>query len=273
MDARSWTWRVILAGVALLPVVASVPAMHAQHDDRAGLKALAQRGVAGADGATVCDAVRVPAGAFRRAGVIASVAYSGRTSCSEIVVLSDTDPPEVIQRLDANGASDLSEAVQGVTRSGELLLRVPQAFSPYEGGDACTAIFPAIYQCSASQCRDVSGDQRDFYNRRIAALRREVIRLQQPGPGDDRRRQPCAQMELDKIRRLVGPDRRVGFTLAEDWMTDPSPLLRAKAVAVFADIGDTASRRYLEQMKGDADGVVADQAAVRLRILLETARR
>ena len=67
-------------------------------------------------------------------------------------------------------------------------------------------------------------------------------------------------MEMDKIARQQGSP-KTGFDRAVGWMKDPNGSLRRKArAAVFADIGDDASKKNLALLARDDDPLTAETA-------------
>jgi HEAT repeat protein len=67
-------------------------------------------------------------------------------------------------------------------------------------------------------------------------------------------------MQRDKLYRMAGSSPRAGFDAAEQWMKDPDPSMRRKAIDVFGDIADAASLMRLRELATDRDSVVAAKA-------------
>jgi hypothetical protein len=255
----------ILISLAVLAMVIGAAESFAQPSEPrlAQLKAIAEQ-VVSEKGASVCDARDLPGGAGRPPMIVASLDMSGRRFCNEIMLIRNGVPPTVVQSIQAWWANDLSTVVLDLRGTGDFELVVPQAISDYEGTRACIATFPVVYTCSASSCVDSSSQFVDFDAQELNELQRELATLQNSGPDQDTRRAPCATMEADKIRRLLGMDSRAGFETASLWMRSSDPTLREKAVAVFGDIGGAASRQGLQTLAADPDPAVALAARLHL---------
>ena len=171
------------------------------------------------------------------------------------------DPrPVILQQFDTWWLDEPASVVRDVDHDGEADLVIPRAFSLYEGAAACVASLPVAYRCSAETCTDVSTQSPGFYTDYLRQLEADLAVMLNKGPDDDTRRLPCIRMESDKAHRILGLDSRAGFELAEEWMKSADVFLRRKAVAIFADIDDAASRQHLATLVDDADVVVRNVA-------------
>jgi hypothetical protein len=251
--------------VLLAMVIGAAEGVAQQSEPRlARLKAIAEQAVSG-KGSSVCDARELPGNTGRPPMIVASLDTSGRHFCNEIVLIRNGVPPTVVQDIEAWWADDLSTVVRDLRGTGDFELVVPQAISTYQGARACIATFPVVYTCSASACVDSRSQFVDFYTQTLSELQQELATLVKKGPDQDTRRAPCATMEADKVRRLLGIDARAGFETARQWMKSSDPSLREHAVAVFADINDAASRERLKTLAADPDPGVAVTARNYLR--------
>jgi hypothetical protein len=204
----------------------------------------------------VCDARRllIPG---QGSTILASLDSSGRHFCNELVILHGN---VIVQRFDAWWVDDLSTVIRDLDHNGGLELVINQAYSPYEGATACMSVFPTVYKCQGETCIEASAQFQGHYTDYVDRLERELADLENRRLEQDVERLPCVRMEIDKAHRLLGADPTAGFALAEEWMKSKDARLRAKAVVVFSDIGDEASRQRLKVLQRDPDASVAEFA-------------
>ncbi len=173
--------------------------------------------------------------------LIVTVDVSGRRFCNNLEIISNDG---TVQHIDA-WLWDVGKAAALVVKGdGHEDLRVPQTFTDYEGANSCIAVIPIYYRFSGGKFVPAITEHAEDYQ----ALRE---RLSSSPPAD-----MCDEIEADKVNRLLG-DKTAGFSHAEAWMTSSDPLVREKAVRVFQDIGDAASKADLKVLATDKDPGVA----------------
>jgi hypothetical protein len=70
----------------------------------------------------------------------------------------------------------------------------------------------------------------------------------------------CAEIESDKLDRILGASPKAGYRRAVTWMRSADPAMRKRAARVFADIGDRVSLKRLQDLARDTDPGVAASA-------------
>ena len=168
-------------------------------------------------------------------------------------------PPVIVQEIPAWNAARVQDLLRDLDGDGNPELVVAQAFSEYEGANACVAHVPTVFTCSSGRCLGTTTDFQGYYIGELESRSRRVQDLQDSGASADGRLS-CVVMERDKLQRRLAFDARAGFQLATQWMASADPLLRKEAVAVFADIGGSESRARLEVLRQDPSGAVATSA-------------
>ena len=235
-----------------IPVNAALwPAVQGVQATLPDAKSIATEAIAGTD-TTVCDAVIVPADRSSEKHVLASVDGSGRRFCNGLLRITVTGRPTVLQTIDTWQVERVADVVSDLDQDGTNELVIPTAISDYEGAN-CIAVVPMVYTCASGKCAVAPTRFRDFYVRKASEAARRLV-------GGTPESTVCTTMERDKLLRLAGSNPRAGFDGASQWMNHPSPSLRRKAVRVFADIADDASRSHLRTLTTDRDPIVSASA-------------
>jgi hypothetical protein len=231
------------------------------------MREVAQR-IIGSD-AVVCDVATLPIKGSQSANLLASIDMSGRHFCNSIVRITLGKTPSAVQEIDAWMVETPSSMLRDLDRDGFPELLVPRSFSPYEGAQACVAVYPVVFACSGTTCAEASVRFRTFYERAARdqerALLKEMAVKETMGSDYDERGLPCMIMKYDKLRRAAGVDRLAGVDVAMKWKNSSDAFLRRKAVAIFDDINDHSTRRELELLAKDSDPLVAGYAQISLR--------
>ena len=248
------TRALIVALTCFAALAGQPPRKHPTHDEMFAMaKRLEERDL----GVTLCDVTRFPGDKRNRGDMIlAAFDSSGRLFCNDIKLLTLESVPHVAFSFnaapgsidDAGGA--LESMIVDVNHDGDVDLVVPDEWAWVGSRADCHPTWITVYQCTAQTCADASRSFTPFYERELVRLNREIAK----------RFDACRVMERDKIRRWLGSDRHAGFATAERWMRNGDRILRERAVAIFADIADAASRLRLESMTRDRDRNVAGAA-------------
>jgi hypothetical protein len=187
-------------------------------------------------------------GIFR---LIASLDVNGRHFCNNVVVIGKSGEHfDLLNNWNVWKMDDVNAALYDLNNDQHRELILSDDWSNYEG-TKCVATWQKVYQWRNGKLTDNSATFPKFYKARLKTLRTQIPHESDP---------TCDEMESDKILRYLGFSSKSGFARAMTWMKDPDESLRRKAVAVFADINDDASRKALAILKNDADPSVAAYA-------------
>jgi hypothetical protein len=182
--------------------------------------------------------------------LVASLDINGRHSCSEVVVVEKTNVHvSVINKFKAIAADNVNDMLSDIDGDNSPELIITQPWTKAETGK-CQATWKHVYKWNRDRFSDESTEFNKLYKTRLRELTNSVGRDRDP---------TCDQMEMDKIARMQGSP-RTGFDRAVGWMKDPNGSLRRKAAAVFADIGDDASKKNLALLARDNDPLTAATA-------------
>jgi hypothetical protein len=182
--------------------------------------------------------------------LVASLDTNGKHNCGEVVVIDRTDThTSVINKFKAIAADDVNDMLSDIDGDHSPELVITQPWTKAETGK-CQASWKRIFKWGRGRFEDASADFAKVYKKRLNELTNAVSRDRDP---------TCDQMEIDKIMRLQGSP-KAGFDRAVGWMKDSNGSLRRKAAAVFADIGDDASKKNLAQLARDDDPLTAETA-------------
>ena len=182
--------------------------------------------------------------------LVASLDINGRHSCSEVVVIEKTNSHAVVvNKFKAVGADNVDDMLSDIDGDHSPELIITQPWTKAETGK-CQATWKNIYKWERGRFTNESASFAKIYIKRISELANAASHDRDPA---------CDQMEMDKISRLQGSP-HAGFDRAVSWMKDPNGSLRRKAAAVFADIGDDASKKNLALLARDGDPLTAETA-------------
>jgi hypothetical protein len=203
------------------------------------------------------DASVCSAGFFQLSGstsysLIASMDYSGRHFCNEVVVINRRADSFPIQRLSAWEIDDVNDIVRDLGKNGESELVVPTSYSGYTGAE-CISTWSMVYTLQGDALVDQSASFPDFYRARLDVLN---AKIQEADDADT----TCIQMEADKIARFLGTSPNAGEDKAITWLSSADQSLRLKGIVVLADIRDDKSIVNLQHLTDDPDAIVADAA-------------
>lgn len=187
--------------------------------------------------------------------LLASIDYSGRKFCNELMVVEKSEPKFVLEKVETWHADDMGNLVQDLKNDGRKELVVRQAWSDYNGAQ-CVALWSKIYRFERGKLIDVSISFPMFYRQRLNDLAKELSSNQSESV--------CTIMEIDKINRFLGLSPTAGFARAQQWKLSSDPKIRAKAIDVFKDIKDSGSRAELTRMRHDPNQIVSEKALLAL---------
>jgi hypothetical protein len=212
------------------------------------------------------DAIVCSAGFFQLSGsasysLIASMDYSGRHFCNEVVVINRRADSFPIQRISAWEVDDVKDTVRDLGKNGESELVVPTAYSGYNGVE-CIATWSLVYKLQGDSLVDQSASFLDVYRARLDVLNAKI----QEAADEDA---TCVQMEADKIARFLGTSPNAGEDRAITWLNSADQSLRLKGIVVLADIRDDKSIVNLQHLTEDPDTIVSGAA----RLAVDTIRK
>src|SRR5215216_1307670 len=103
--------------------------------DRAAARAMVEQALLG-EGAVVCEVAVLPKSSTAPETLLASVDYSGRHFCNEVVRIRIGSTPIVLQRIETLSVDRLQDGIRGVDQDGNIEFVIPRSFSLYEGAIA-----------------------------------------------------------------------------------------------------------------------------------------
>lgn len=200
--------------------------------------------------AAVCSATFADLAGGRYYQLIASIDYSGRKFCNEVLVVQTNGNSFEMQTLPAWEVDDVNSVIRKLDGIPHVQLVLPEALTQYNGAK-CVATWPRIYEVNDDSISDASSRYLGFYAARLTALQADSG----TGAGTI-----CRDIETDKLKRVLGIADDAGFRRAEEWLKSSDIDLELKALAVFADIGNQASVDALTRSSFAPDSMVADVA-------------
>jgi hypothetical protein len=228
----------------------AIPAPDQQTPD---LGAVAERAVQ--FDAKACGAVILRGRDGGPSTIIASLDYSGRSLCGEVVRVSTKNPPVVLQRFVTSGVAEIASIVRDLDNDGNPEIVIPNQWG-YGRHARCEPIHDVIYQCDARTCSDASARFIAYYSEALDRLNIEIDRLLASGSEGEQQLAHCDAMERDRLLRFLGLDQSAGFAAAEQWMRSTDQDSKLDAVAVFKNIGDQSSKDRLQVLASDTDATV-----------------
>jgi hypothetical protein len=215
------------------------------------------------EGQRICDIARVSLVPGRPADILVSVDASGRYFCNQVLRITTTGRPRIVDYLPTWMLERVADAVADVDADGDNELVLRRHITTYEGAD-CIATTPVIYECTARTCSDTGDRHQGYLAKALETVEHERDENRRTNPQRYREGLACSIVEADKLRRRLGVDPRAGAGIAEQWMNDSDAKLRRKAVSVFEDIGDADAQRNLAVLSRDRNSSVADLARIAL---------
>ena len=230
----------LLALVALFAPLCAI-GCHGQNSD-AALRSIVEQGLSVAEGGgKICSVAQVDLSGNQTNSILASIDWGGRGFCNDVWVFRTGSNESNKQHFDAWNVEDVKKLIVALGSGRDKQLAIRRGFSQYNGA-GCVATWTAIYTERNGNLEEDSASFPAFYLQRLDLLQDRLNR----GEAEPE----CIQMEADKIRRFLGMSPTAGFDLAQRWLQSGEPALRAKGVAVFADIGDDPSKRELRKVAG-----------------------
>lgn len=212
--------------------------------------------------AHVCSVARSNLGPVDEPVLVASADYSGRLFCNAVFVIGLSGSRIWNASVDTWEEDDVSGLVKRPDSGSHNALIVRTAISDYNGGNACIATIPRIYDLKSEKLVDVSRSFPDFYRRELAARRHAS------GPSWVSDGKICSDDENDKLSRMAGISQTAGYSDAKTWMVSQNPDTRMKAADTFADIADGASLAELRVMERDPNVAVKQRVTIDLETAL-----
>jgi hypothetical protein len=235
--------------ISLLAVVAlfappCVIGCNGQNSD-AALRSFVEQQLSVAEGGgKICSVARADLSGSQTDSVLASIDWSGRGYCNDVWIFRTGSNGPSKQHFDAWNIDDVNKLIVNLGSGRERQLAIRRGYSLYNGA-GCVATWTAVYTERDGILEEDSTSFPAFYLQRLNMLQGRL----NGGEAEPE----CIQMEADKIMRFLRTSPTAGFELAQRWVQGSEPALRAKGVAVFADIGDDPSKRELRKLaNGDA---------------------
>jgi hypothetical protein len=208
------------------------------------------------------------AGFFDLAGdgkyrLVVSMDYSGRRLCNDIDIVGQNGDVQNFNGWLIETPAGLRHLVREDS-SGRKILVVDEPWSLMGGLSDCAATWTHIYAWDGRRITDVSAAHPQIYRQRLAQLNTQIAGIR---AGDDHAalESSCAIMERDRIVRSLGGPAITGLSLAEQWMSDADPGLRALAAASLGKIDLPRARHDLATLAADKVDYVALAAKMNLR--------
>src|SRR5262245_47787350 len=152
--------------------------------------------------------------------------------CNTLAVVEKGSSP-VPQVTDTWGLDDVQRSIKR-NADGSLMLVVPTALTDYEGVE-CIAVWQRLFKLQHGALVDVSTSYPRFYKARKRKVDATIAKMRQAKADTT-----CAEIEADKLDRILGASPTAGYKQAVTWMRSADPAMRKRAARVFADIGDAA---------------------------------
>jgi hypothetical protein len=237
----NWQATTQLLVVVALFAPSCVIGCHGQNTD-AALRSFVDKQLSVAEGGgKICSVAQVDLSGNQTESILASIDWSGRGFCNDVWILRTGSNGSGKQRFDAWNVEDVRKLVVSLGSGRDKQLAVRRGYSQYNGV-GCVATWTEIYTERNGKLEEESASFPAFYLQRLNMLQ-GLLNREEAEP-------ECTQMEADKIRRFLGTSPTAGFDLAQRWVQSSNPALRAKGVAVFADIGDDPSKMELRKVAG-----------------------
>jgi hypothetical protein len=161
------------------------------------------------------------------------------------------DAPGNIREEGYGNAGNLKEVIRDLNgdRKKELVLYAYLDSDSYRGGIHPTGMYPKVYSLKDNKYVEASRDFPEFYDSEVLPdLEKKVKDLRawiaKPPPSNPARPHAlpyaglaAAEMERDKILRMLGRNPTAGLDLARQWVHSDNPDVIEDAAVVFRDIG------------------------------------
>ncbi|HET8796567.1 MAG TPA: hypothetical protein VFO89_02705 [Thermoanaerobaculia bacterium] len=193
--------------------------------------------------------------------LIAAADYSGRGFYGRLFIIRGSGESRYAT-IDAWDVRDVGGRVADLDADGRVELIVTNLLTPYGGGYP-QATWRAVYALRDGRWRDSSRDFAEWYRAH------ELPRIEQewkersgvaPRTDHDQASVDAAEMERDKVLRVIGGDRETGLSTAIAWASDGRAYRRIYAATILADIATPAAQRHLKELQSDPDPHVAEAA-------------
>jgi hypothetical protein len=192
---------------------------------------------------------------------LANADYSGRGFYNRLFVIKGGGNPRY-QIVDGWDLSDLAGRIADFDGDGRAELLVTRLLTPYGGGYP-QATYRAVYELQNGRWRDASASFAAWYRQQeLPRIEQELNeRRAVASPAElDQALADAAELERDKVLRVIGSDREAGLAAAAAWSADGHPYRRIYAATILADIGTPAAQERLKLLQADPDPHVAQAA-------------
>lgn len=228
---------------------------------------------------------------LRRTGTLSLIVSSdlGGVSCGYIEIVDPGFEHAGLSTFAVGHGENVQNLIKDIAGDGRHEIVVKTVIGGYQENARCGLEWPVIFAWTGASYAAVSGQFKDYYRQRLAALKRQIAAS--PPSAPERPKTPvsqpteargltaptlaipqsqkhydmdCLKAEAAKTERFLGISNDAGMVDAIKWSKSNDPLTREFAANVFADIKTPEAINRLKILASDSGSEVAAFAKARL---------
>jgi hypothetical protein len=159
---------------------------------------------------------------------------------------------------------DFSKEIVDLNGDGVMEIIAHETMTEYEGAVNPIAFWPSVLRSNGEKYLKADEEFPEFYKTRIIPeLEKKIESVRTRDDLREIEKEEVSSyyyLPLFRAQRIIGADRKAGFSNAVRWINTGSERLKKNAIVVFEDVGDKDSVKYLQLLAADKDTIISEKA-------------